>query len=105
MINDEGLAWIRFNRPEALNAISIALVELLPAVQQLQAAPCLSTVVIAGSGHAFMAGGDLQASHGAPAMADRTARVMIDPLHAKRPGSPAIDPVKKSRAAKLNIYV
>lgn len=26
-IDDEGIAWIRFNRPEALNAISVVLAE------------------------------------------------------------------------------
>ena len=57
-IDDEGIAWIRFNRPEALNAISVVLAEeqMLSAVQQVQAASGLRAVVLAGSGRPVMAG-------------------------------------------------
>ena len=82
-IDDEGIASIRFERPEALNAISVALAQqLLAAVREIQASSRLRVIVLSGSGRAFMAGGDLQAFRSDMSAAQETACAMIEPLHA-----------------------
>ncbi|MDD2545030.1 MAG: enoyl-CoA hydratase-related protein [Burkholderiaceae bacterium] len=54
------IATLRFNRPEALNAIDVPLAQaLLAAVQTLAADPGVRAVVLCGAGKGFMAGGDL----------------------------------------------
>lgn len=79
---DDGIAHIRFNRPEALNAVNVEMAEQLrAAVQRLQAAGGVRVVVLSGEGRAFMAGGDLQAFHADLAHADDTAHAIIGPLH------------------------
>ena len=60
MERDGAVATLRFHRPEALNAIDVAMARaFLEAVQALAADPGVRAVVLAGSGRAFMAGGDL----------------------------------------------
>lgn len=55
---DEGVAWIRLNRPERLNAVSDPLVaDLLRALDSVGEA---KAVVLAGRGRAFCAGHDLK---------------------------------------------
>lgn len=82
-IDEAGIAWIRFQRPEALNAISVALAgRLHEAAQAIAANPKVRVVVLVGEGRAFMAGGDLQAFRADMAHADQVATAMIDPLHA-----------------------
>lgn len=56
----EGVAEIRFNRPEVLNALNMDLGRaFVSAVDQTLANPFVRAVVISGEGPAFMAGGDL----------------------------------------------
>jgi 2-(1,2-epoxy-1,2-dihydrophenyl)acetyl-CoA isomerase len=82
-IDDDGIAWIRFRRPEALNAISVALAEgLHEAAKTIAADRKVRVVVLGGEGRAFMAGGDLQAFRADLGHADQVAHAMIDPLHA-----------------------
>lgn len=54
------IATLRFNRPEALNAIDVPMANaFLAAVQSIAADPGVRAVVLCGSGRGFMAGGDL----------------------------------------------
>ena len=57
---DGGVAHLRFNRPQALNAIDRAMARaFLGACEDLAADPAVRAVRISGEGRAFMAGGDL----------------------------------------------
>lgn len=57
---DGAIATLRFNRPEALNAIDVPMANaFLAAVQTLAADPGVRAVVLCGNGRGFMAGGDL----------------------------------------------
>jgi 2-(1,2-epoxy-1,2-dihydrophenyl)acetyl-CoA isomerase len=78
----EGIARIRFNRPEALNAIDqVMATALRDAVKELLSHGAVRVVVLSGEGRAFMAGGDLQAFHADVLNAPITAGRIIDPLH------------------------
>lgn len=59
----EGVLWLTLNRPQALNALTAAMVQALTAT--LQAAiqePGIRAIVLTGSGRAFCAGADLKDS-------------------------------------------
>lgn len=56
-----GVATITLNRPEALNALTVAMkVELLAAFQELEREPAARAVILTGAGRAFCAGQDLR---------------------------------------------
>lgn len=76
---DEGVAHIRFNRPEVLNAIDVAEADaFLAACRNVAADPGVRVVVLSGEGRAFMAGGDLAAMRQSPAA---TADALIQRMH------------------------
>lgn len=55
------LAWLRLNRPEALNALDTGLTAALEeALEQIAGLDDVSAVVIAGRGKAFCAGNDIR---------------------------------------------
>ena len=57
---DGAIATLRFNRPDALNAIDVPMANaFLAAVQAIAADPGVRAVVLCGNGRGFMAGGDL----------------------------------------------
>ena len=57
---DGPIATLRFNRPDALNAIDVPLAcAFLAAVQTVAADASVRAVVLRGNGRGFMAGGDL----------------------------------------------
>lgn len=57
---ENGVAWVRLNRPEAMNALSTELKEtLLGALRQVAEDPAVRCVVLTGSGRAFCVGQDL----------------------------------------------
>ena len=57
----EGVATVRLNRPEAMNALDVATKELLlQALQQVAEDPAVRCVVLTGSGRAFCVGQDLR---------------------------------------------
>ncbi|CAN7780490.1 enoyl-CoA hydratase-related protein [Variovorax sp. LjRoot84] len=73
------IAHLRFNRPQALNAIDIDLADgFLRACNDIAADPEVRAVWISGEGRAFMAGGDIAAMHGDPI---RTADRLISSMH------------------------
>ena len=55
------VATLTLNRPEALNALSVEMMQdLAAAVRELSATPDVGVVVVTGAGDHFMAGGDLK---------------------------------------------
>lgn len=57
----DGVAVLRLNRPEALNALNRALVQaLIGAVDDARRDEAIRCVVVTGAGRAFCAGGDLK---------------------------------------------
>ncbi len=59
---EEGVGWIRFNRPEVLNAFDLeTMKEVLSALKDFEKDPTIRCIVLTGSGRAFCAGADLQA--------------------------------------------
>jgi enoyl-CoA hydratase/carnithine racemase len=79
---DGPVAWLRLNRPAALNALDIALSAALEeSVERLAAAADVAVIVIAGRGRAFCAGNDLTemaslSPEAAEALARRQAALM-----------------------------
>lgn len=62
---DEGLAVLRLNRPERLNALSAGMLRRFAAeVPRLVADPDVRAILITGTGRAFCAGGDVGAMTG-----------------------------------------
>lgn len=60
-----GVATVTFNRPEALNAINVAMAQaFLEVVKALVDQPGLRCIVLTGSGRAFVAGGDVASMAG-----------------------------------------
>lgn len=77
----DGIAALRFNRPERMNVLSVDMAEAFAAaVDEVLAQPSVRVLVLSGEGRNFMAGGDLQ---GFRTTADRPGfiRATIDPLH------------------------
>jgi feruloyl-CoA hydratase/lyase len=60
-IDDDGIAWLRLNRPEKRNAINPGVVfEMVDLLDALEKEDSAKVVVITGSGGAFSAGQDLK---------------------------------------------
>ena len=75
---DTGIATLTFNRPEALNAISVPLAEsFLAAAQALKERSGLRCIVLTGSGRAFMAGGDIASMTGSPEQAGKAVSAIL----------------------------
>ncbi len=75
----ERIAHIRFNRPQALNALNVALAqEFVEACRAVAADSAVRVVVLSGNGKAFMAGGDLQTMRAQPVEA---VNALIPPVH------------------------
>lgn len=78
----DGIAHLRFNRPQVLNALDQAMAEVLrDAVLSLQAAPP-RCVVLSGEGRAFMAGGDISLFAAAGAQAPAVIARLLATMHA-----------------------
>ena len=79
---DNGVAWLRLNRPDALNALSTALTEALEqALERVAGQDDVSVLIVAGRGRAFCAGNDLAemgslSPEAAAALATRQAALM-----------------------------
>lgn len=78
----EGIAHIRFNRPQVLNAINeAAVLAFKSAVDQVAKDESVRVVVLSGEGRAFMAGGDVGRFHAAGRDAPKVVNAIIDPFH------------------------
>ena len=79
----EGILEVRFNRPEALNALNVAMAEQFEQLcERLVAQSSIRVLILSGNGRAFMAGGDLKAFRETP-LEERPhlSRRIIGPLH------------------------
>jgi 2-(1,2-epoxy-1,2-dihydrophenyl)acetyl-CoA isomerase len=57
----DGIAWLRLNRPEAMNSLDNALKDaLVAALESVAADPAVRCVVLTGNGRAFCVGQDLK---------------------------------------------
>lgn len=98
-----GIARIRFNRPERLNALDVPMAQAFyEAVVAITRDPTVRVVVLSGQGRAFMAGGDLAYLHAAPDRAE-AARRLIGPVNAAlvlldRSGLPTISALRGAAA-------
>jgi len=78
----DGVAWLRLNRPEALNALNRLLTAALEeALERVAAMSDVSVLVVAGRGRAFCAGNDIKemetvSPEEAEALARRHAAIM-----------------------------
>lgn len=73
------VAILRFNRPQALNAIDVTMAQaFLAAVRGLAADPGVRALLLCGEGKGFMAGGDLAVLSADP---QGGAAALIGPLH------------------------
>jgi 2-(1,2-epoxy-1,2-dihydrophenyl)acetyl-CoA isomerase len=78
----EGVAHIRFQRPEVLNAIDLRTALCLrDAVGTATRDPGVRVIVLSGEGRAFVAGGDLAYFRDAGERAPQAAAELIAPMH------------------------
>lgn len=78
----DGIAEIRFNRPDRLNALDVELATgFARAVGEVTADPAVRVIVVSSEGRAFVAGGDLAHFQRAEDKAAASAE-LIDPMHA-----------------------
>ncbi|MFA5664258.1 enoyl-CoA hydratase/isomerase family protein [Castellaniella sp.] len=78
-LDDHGIARIRFNRPQALNAIDTHMADaFLQCCRTLAQERRVRVIHLSGAGRAFMAGGDVQAMRAAP---EAVAAALIRSLH------------------------
>jgi len=60
-VDDEGIATVVINRPEAMNALNVTVVSQLgDAIESLNSRSDVSTIVLEGAGKAFVAGADVK---------------------------------------------
>jgi 2-(1,2-epoxy-1,2-dihydrophenyl)acetyl-CoA isomerase len=80
--SDRGIATIRFNRPDVLNAIDTATARAFrEAVRAVTARHDVRCIILAGAGRAFMAGGDVATFAADIANVPNVANDMLDALH------------------------
>jgi 2-(1,2-epoxy-1,2-dihydrophenyl)acetyl-CoA isomerase len=72
----DGIGWLTLNRPDALNALSMEMRELLiEHTAAFEQDPKVRCVVIRGAGTHFMAGGDIKGFHRSLSSGDRAAHL------------------------------
>jgi 2-(1,2-epoxy-1,2-dihydrophenyl)acetyl-CoA isomerase len=77
-----GIATIRFNRPEVLNAIDTATARAFrESVRAVTARDDVRCIILAGAGRAFVAGGDVATFASDVANVPNVANEMLDALH------------------------
>ncbi|MGU3497066.1 enoyl-CoA hydratase/isomerase family protein [Xanthobacteraceae bacterium A53D] len=77
-----GIARIRFNRPQVLNALNEhAILAYKRAVDTVAGQPGVRVVVLSGAGRAFLAGGDVGRFHEAGPEAPNVVASLIGPFH------------------------
>ncbi|NJK42228.1 MAG: enoyl-CoA hydratase/isomerase family protein [Aquincola sp.] len=58
---DGGVLWLTLNRPQALNSLTLSLVNgLISSIEQAQSDRSVGVIVLTGAGRAFCAGADLK---------------------------------------------
>ncbi len=78
----EGIASLRFNRPERLNAMDVDMATAFRnAMQEVVGDHTVRVIVVSGAGEAFLAGGDLTAIHQAGDDAVAAVDAILRPAH------------------------
>ncbi len=76
-INDMGVACLVLNRPEALNALNIPLMEdILITLQDMTSNPKVKALLVSGAGHGFCAGADIRLFEGENSSGDSPGAVV-----------------------------
>ena len=74
----EGVAWVRLNRPDAMNSLNLAMKQaLLAALREAADDPGVRCVVLTGTGRAFCVGQDLKEHVQSLASADSTLATTV----------------------------
>jgi len=95
----DGVATLRLNRPEAANALSLAMFDgLIEAIPRLGRDPKVRAIVITGTGRAFCAGGDVKAMQGQTGSLEQR----YDELQRKHGGILALSQCPKVTIAAIN---
>lgn len=77
---DEGVLWLRLNRPDVLNAIDRQLgLELVAAIEQARIDPQVRAIVLTGEGRAFCSGDDIEGLRAYLAGDLDSERAAVDP--------------------------
>lgn len=90
--DDGPIAWLTLNRPQARNALSVALMSALEAeLHAIRVDPAIQVIVLGGAGPAFCAGHDLREMRANPgrdayaALFDQCSRLMQQIVHLSKP--------------------
>jgi 2-(1,2-epoxy-1,2-dihydrophenyl)acetyl-CoA isomerase len=104
----DGVALLTLNRPAALNALNLAMIDdLRRAAQAALDDPAVGAIVVTGAGDHFMAGGDLKWFHQQLALGETERRILFEDLigrvHAttlllKEGGKPVVAAVRGAAA-------
>jgi enoyl-CoA hydratase/carnithine racemase len=102
--NDNGVLWVRMNRPEALNAYSEALGDdLEAAIRAASLDDAVGAIIVTGNGPAFCAGADLTREGNVFAL-DETARPTFEDLD-ERLDDPAIVSGVRDKGGRLALAI
>lgn len=75
----DSIAWVTFNRPDALNALNAELAaSFLATCKSISSSSNIRAVVLQGNGRAFMAGGDIGMMAATP---EKVIPDLITPMH------------------------
>lgn len=78
----DGVARLRFNRPQVLNALDERMILAFAAAVEALDNEAVRVVVLSGEGRGFLAGGDVGRFHAAGADAPAVVDAIIGPFHA-----------------------
>lgn len=101
---ESGIARIVFNRPEVLNAVDVAMARAIAAaVEEVAGRDDVRAVVIAATGRAFVAGGDIAAFGSDPSTSAAVVNDILDAMHPailslRRQDAPVIAAVRGAAA-------
>ncbi len=77
-----GIARIVLNRPEVLNAVDVAMAQAIAAaIEDVAGRKGVRAIVIAATGRAFVAGGDISAFGSDPATSPDIVNAILDAMH------------------------
>ncbi|SPJ26043.1 enoyl-CoA hydratase-related protein [Palleronia abyssalis] len=77
-----GVAELRFNRPEALNALDLPLARAFAAaVEDVAGDPAIRAILLSGEGRAFVAGGDVSAMAADPDKGHEVVDALLEVLN------------------------
>src|SRR5215468_6981807 len=97
----QGVATLKLNRPDRLNALSAPIMEgLLEALPRLADDAAVGVVVLTGAGRAFCAGGDVKRMAGEPD--ERSAPDAVQKLRARMEISRLLHEIPKPTIAMVN---